>query len=711
MTSKYAAFAMAAFVAATVSLSAFGEVSLTDQSALRHQQQQLKSNDKPNRGKARPQNPGKATGSQALIDQSGLKWFINTNITFSTSSSASAAASEASYTASVSATTSGGGVVNSTLNDAFDGYNALCISLNNTVATCQTGNANFVIYNKNGAATLDTNPDPNCLNRQVVFPVQTTGTLQLQRKMYVPPNDTFGRWMNIVTNTGAAAQTVTLVVANNLGSDSNTRIVTTSSGDATATTADEWVTTFQNYSGTTSSDPRLAHVLQQTGAPTPLAGINFADGDDNPFWGYTLTLQPGETQIILNFATGQPTKAAAATKAAELASLPAHAQQCMTAAELGQVVNFAPTTINLSVSTNTASEAAATAVTVTATANRAVLSNTTVDLAVTGTGITAGDYTLSNTQITIPAGQSTGTVTFTVVDDAIDEPDETATLTISNPSAGALLGTTTTQDIVITDNDTAGVTVTPTSGLTTTEAGGTATFTVVLTSQPTADVTIALASSDTTEGTVSAPSLTFTNVNWNVAQTVTVTGVDDFVDDGDIAYTINTGPITSTDPLYAAIDPADVAVTNTDDDTASVAIIPLVGTTITTTEAGGTATFTVVLTSQPAANVTIALASSDTSEGTVSPANLTFTPANFSTAADGDGHRRGRCHRRRGGRLHHQHRPDHQHRCDLRRHQSARCRGHQHRQRQSGRPVDGDDDGQRQLRPWRHGDVHGRDYQ
>ena len=51
-----------------------------------------------------------------------------------------------------------------------------------------------------------------------------------------------------------------------------------------------------------------------------------------------------------------------------------------------------------------------------------------------------------------------------------------------------------------TDNDTAGITVTPDAGLTTTEAGGTATFTVVLTSQPTADVTIALSSSDTDRG-------------------------------------------------------------------------------------------------------------------------------------------------------------------------------------------------------------------
>ena len=101
-----------------------------------------------------------------------------------------------------------------------------------------------------------------------------------------------------------------------------------------------------------------------------------------------------------------------------------------------------------------------------------------------------------------------------------------------------------------TDNDAAGITVTPTTGLTTTEAGGTATFTVVLTTQPTADVTIDLSSSDPTEGTVSPASLTFTTANWNVAQTVTVTGVDDVVVDGDVAYTIVTAAVTSGDPTY-----------------------------------------------------------------------------------------------------------------------------------------------------------------
>src|SRR5678815_3635717 len=148
-----------------------------------------------------------------------------------------------------------------------------------------------------------------------------------------------------------------------------------------------------------------------------------------------------------------------------------------------------------------------------------------------------------------------------------------------------------------------GVTVSPTAGLTTTEGGGTATFTVVLTSQPTADVAIGLTSSDTSEGTVLV-NVTFTSVNWATAQTVTVAGVNDDLDDGDIAYTILTAA-TSPDTIYNGIAAADVSVTNTDNDAAGVTVSPTTG--LTTSEALGTATFTVVLTSQPTADVTIGL--------------------------------------------------------------------------------------------------------
>jgi hypothetical protein len=112
-----------------------------------------------------------------------------------------------------------------------------------------------------------------------------------------------------------------------------------------------------------------------------------------------------------------------------------------------------------------------------------------------------------------------------------------------------------------------GITINPTFGLLTTQSGGSAAFTVVLNSQPTANVSFGLTSSNTGAGTISASSLTFTPVNWNVPQTVTVTGADDFIVDGNAAYTIVTGKAVSSDPKYSQLDSPDVSVINDDNDT------------------------------------------------------------------------------------------------------------------------------------------------
>ncbi|MFM7116916.1 MAG: hypothetical protein ACKO0N_09805, partial [Planctomycetota bacterium] len=167
----------------------------------------------------------------------------------------------------------------------------------------------------------------------------------------------------------------------------------------------------------------------------------------------------------------------------------------------------------------------------------------------------------------------------------------------------------------------------PSPNGTTTEAGGAVSFNVVLATQPSGDVTIPVSSSDVTEGTVSVSSLTFTAANWNVPQAVVVTGVNDNVDDGNIAYSIILGAATSTDTAYNGLNPADVALSNQDNDTAGITRGTPSGTT--TTEAGGAITFTVRLNSEPTANVTVGISSSDTTEGTVSASSLLFTPANW----------------------------------------------------------------------------------
>ena len=227
--------------------------------------------------------------------------------------------------------------------------------------------------------------------------------------------------------------------------------------------------------------------------------------------------------------------------------------------------------------------------------------------------------------VPIPWGQPSASFNVDAVNDAVMDGNQTVTITAS--ANGYIDGT----DMVeVTDDDEAGITVAPTSGLSTTEEQSTATFTIALASEPTANVTVDLSTSDATEGTVLPTALTFTPNDWNLPLAVTVTGVNDDVDDGDIAYTIVTAAASSSDPNYNGLNAADVSVTNQDDDVAGITVA--VATPFTTTEAGGEATFTIVLDSEPTADVTIDLTSSDDTEGSVSPSSVVFTPDNWDTA-------------------------------------------------------------------------------
>lgn len=168
-----------------------------------------------------------------------------------------------------------------------------------------------------------------------------------------------------------------------------------------------------------------------------------------------------------------------------------------------------------------------------------------------------------------------------------------------------------------------GITVTPTEGLITTEAGGIASFEIVLDSQPAADVKLSMISSDLTEGRLLKVSYSFTPNNWDEPQTVEVMGMTDRFEDGRKEYFIVIHAAESDDPAYNGIKPDNVALANIEADGSIINITPISG--LTTTEYGKTATFIVSLSSQPAAGVIIRFASSDDSEGKIVPPALGFT--------------------------------------------------------------------------------------
>ncbi|PIF00824.1 MAG: hypothetical protein CR994_04015 [Maribacter sp.] len=188
-------------------------------------------------------------------------------------------------------------------------------------------------------------------------------------------------------------------------------------------------------------------------------------------------------------------------------------------------------------------------------------------------------------------------IIVSITDDFIDEGiGEFFTVQLGTPTNGVGLSGGGNAMGTIIDNDTAGVSISPTTDLTTTELGDTDTFTVTLESEPTADVTIALSSSDTGEGTVPL-GVTIFAASWNTGVVVTVTGEDDVIVDGPQDYTIITGDVTSGDTEYNALgagDVADISVINKDDDYYTATIT---ATDDTATEAGTTdnGTFTVDL--------------------------------------------------------------------------------------------------------------------
>ncbi len=156
-----------------------------------------------------------------------------------------------------------------------------------------------------------------------------------------------------------------------------------------------------------------------------------------------------------------------------------------------------------------------------------------VDLVTSGTASLPGDYTLSATTATIPAGQTQTTVTVTVENDLLDESDETAVLTI-DAAAGATVGSPSQHTFTITDDDNSPTLSFAVASSSAAEGDGTATVDVVLSAPSSQTVTIGVSAggtaTTTNDFTLNTPSLTFTP--GQVTSSVSITLVGDSLFEG-----------------------------------------------------------------------------------------------------------------------------------------------------------------------------------
>lgn len=211
---------------------------------------------------------------------------------------------------------------------------------------------------------------------------------------------------------------------------------------------------------------------------------------------------------------------------------------------------------------------------------------------------------------------------------------------------------TTPLTVLVVDNDNLPLTVTHLDGYTAVAEGGPAfsgsvtngwihagdRFNVRLPVAPSADVTVTIVS-DSSRITVSPNSLTFTSANGTTDQGVTVTAVDDALNEANPHSTTLRFLLTSTDVRYNNPPVDTLTIPIWDNDTPGIVIGETdLGTSITLPYGGstriaegGTDTFLVCLNRAPTSNVTLNVSSANTADLTVSPATLTFTPANWST--------------------------------------------------------------------------------
>jgi hypothetical protein len=195
-----------------------------------------------------------------------------------------------------------------------------------------------------------------------------------------------------------------------------------------------------------------------------------------------------------------------------------------------------------------------------------VVSNNTAEGVVSTTFAGATPIT-DGFQVVVAAGSSpTIPVTVTGVNDLVADGAQPYTVTVTASGVGFTIPTV---QLTNNDNDIPGITFSKTSGLVTTEAGGTDSFSVVLNTKPVNTVTLMLTVSNTAEMTISTSVINFTPTNYNTQQVVTLTGVDDTVLDFTQPFWISgtLSPVdTMGDAAYVGMPVPTVSGVNLDDE-------------------------------------------------------------------------------------------------------------------------------------------------
>ena len=294
-------------------------------------------------------------------------------------------------------------------------------------------------------------------------------------------------------------------------------------------------------------------------------------------------------------------------------------------AESFSILDPVPNAVNLSVSDDGDATEGGDALTITATLDRANATGAAISIPIQadadGTTAQAADYTVASS-ISIADNAQSGTTSFTATDDDVAESIETVLMELgATLPDGIVSGEADDVGISITDNDTAGLVLSPTSLAV--DEGDDASYTVKLATEPTGTVTVAITGHSGTDLTLDTASLEFTTATWDTAQTVTVTAGEDDDTTNDTATLAHAASGGGYDNVGR-----ELAVTVTDNDTVALVLSP---TSLGMAE-GDDASYTVKLGSVPTGTVTVAITGHSGTDLTLDTESLEFTTSTWDDA-------------------------------------------------------------------------------
>ena len=237
----------------------------------------------------------------------------------------------------------------------------------------------------------------------------------------------------------------------------------------------------------------------------------------------------------------------------------------------------------------------------------------------TGTATADEDYEVTTGTLTFPALETAQTIRVPIIDDDLDEATETFTVMLLNASNSTIADGEATGTIADNDLPVVGVTADPTA----VEEGETVTFVLTRIGDLTVPLTVPV--NVTERGAFladGAPSEATFDIDVAII-TLPVATVDDDVDE------VN-GAVTATiadNATHRASDAASATVPVTDNDVRGVTVTP----TVLTIPEDGSASYTIALTSEPTADVTVAVQVPENVDIAVDETELTFTAANWKT--------------------------------------------------------------------------------